>query len=114
MPSSQLARDSQRGEYGGPRADAQKQSFAASELDLGLVCVAITDAELAAIFERVRLTPSSFNLQHWRFVVVRDPARKASLRKAAFNQEQVEMASAAIVVVGKLTATYPTGSPGYW
>ncbi len=65
---------------------------------------AITDAELKTLFERVILSPSSFNQQHWRFVVVRDKAVKAELRKAAHNQEQVETASAAIVVVGKLTA----------
>lgn len=64
----------------------------------------VTDNELAALFERVVLSPSSFNLQHWRFVVVRDSANKAALRKAAFNQEQVETASAVVVVVGKLNA----------
>ena len=64
----------------------------------------ITDEELEALFEKVALTPSSFNLQHARFVVVREPARKVELRQAAFGQEQVETASAAIVVVGKLTA----------
>ena len=65
---------------------------------------AITDDELKALFERVILSPSSLTLQHWRFVVVRDPARKAELRKAAFGQEQVETASATIVVIGKLDA----------
>jgi len=65
---------------------------------------AISDAELEAIFEQVILSPSSFNLQHWRFVVVRDAEGKAALRKAAFDQEQVETASAAVVVVGKLNA----------
>jgi nitroreductase len=64
----------------------------------------ITDDELKAIFDKVVLSPSSFNIQHWRFVVVRDPGRKAELRKAAFDQEQVEAASAAIVVVGRLNA----------
>lgn len=64
----------------------------------------ISDDELKTLFGRVILSPSSFNLQHWRFVVVRDPKNKARLRQAAFNQEQVETASAAIVVVGKLTA----------
>ncbi len=65
---------------------------------------AITDDDLKALFEQVVLSPSSFNLQHWRFVVVRDPARKAELRQAAFGQEHVETASAVIVVVGKLDA----------
>ncbi len=65
---------------------------------------AVTDEELKDLFEAVVLSPSSFNLQHWRFVVVRDPATKAKLRKAAFDQEQVEAASAVIAVLGKLDA----------
>jgi len=65
---------------------------------------AISDETLRTLFERVVLSPSSFNLQHWRFVVVRDPAVKRELRKAAYDQEQVETASAAIVVAGKLSA----------
>ncbi len=65
---------------------------------------AISDTELSAMFEQVRLTPSSFNLQHWRFVVVRDKDKKAALRGAAYNQEQVENASAVVVVLGKLNA----------
>src|SRR3972149_11444692 len=64
----------------------------------------ITDAELKTLFERVIFSPSSFNLQHWRFVVIRDKAVKAKLRKAAYDQEQVENASATIVVAAKLTA----------
>ncbi len=64
----------------------------------------ITDAELKAIFERVILSPSSFNLQHGRFIVIRDKAVKAQLRKAAHDQEQVETASAVVVVAAKLTA----------
>ena len=65
---------------------------------------AITDAELNTLFERVSLSPSSFNLQHGRFVVVRDKSVKAKLRGAAHVQEQVEKASATVVVVAKLTA----------
>lgn len=64
----------------------------------------ISDAELRALFELVRLTPSSFNVQHWRFVVVRDQALKTQLRAAALGQEQVETASAVVVVLGKLNA----------
>lgn len=64
----------------------------------------ITNAELKRLFEKVILSPSSFNLQHWRFVVVRDKAVKSRLRKAAYDQEQIESASATIVVAAKLTA----------
>ncbi|GMW01968.1 MAG: hypothetical protein AMXMBFR84_31040 [Candidatus Hydrogenedentota bacterium] len=66
--------------------------------------VSISDAELHALFEDVVLSPSSFNLQHWMFVVVRDSALRAQLRKAAWDQPQVTGASAAILVAGKLDA----------
>lgn len=65
---------------------------------------AITDEVLQELFGKVALTPTSFNLQHQRFVVVRDPKTKKKLRTASFNQEQIEMASAVIVVLGKLAA----------
>lgn len=64
----------------------------------------ISDAELKKIFEKVSLSPSSFNLQFWRFIVVCDKQRKAELRKAAWGQEHVETASAVVIVAGKLTA----------
>ena len=64
----------------------------------------ITDAELRAIFDKVVLAPSSFNLQHWRFVVVRDHQLKAKLREVSYGQEQVQTASAVVVILGKLDA----------
>lgn len=64
----------------------------------------VTDADLRAIFEDVVLSPSSFNLQHWTFVVVRDAAVKKQLRDAASGQQQVETAPAVILVCGKLNA----------
>ena len=64
----------------------------------------ISDEQLSTLFDHVALSPSSFNLQHWRFVVVRDAQRKAALRKLAYGQEQIENASACIVVVGRLLA----------
>ena len=64
----------------------------------------ISDSALRAIFEDVRLSPSASNLQHWRFVVVRDPDRKTELQAAAYNQAKVGTCSAAIVACGKLDA----------
>lgn len=69
----------------------------------------ISDDDLRALFQKVVLSPSSYNLQHARFVVVRDPELKVKLRKAAFDQQQVEAASATIVVVGKLNAHEDAG-----
>ena len=64
----------------------------------------IDDATLKAIFEDVVLSPSSFNLQHWSCVVVRDAARKQALRAVSFGQAQVEDSAAAILVCGRLNA----------
>ena len=66
--------------------------------------ITIDDDELRAIFAEVILSPSSFNLQHWQFVVVRDAERKRTLRGMAYGQAQVEQCAAAIVVCGKLDA----------
>ncbi len=41
--------------------------------------------------------PSGYNLQPWRFVVVRDPAQRKRLRAAAMDQEKVEQAPVVIV-----------------
>lgn len=66
--------------------------------------VQISDAELAALFETVSLSPSSFNLQHWTFIAVRDPETKKKMRAAAWGQPQVESSSVAILVTGKLNS----------
>ena len=41
--------------------------------------------------------PSGYNLQPWRFVVVRDPEQRKRLRAAAMNQPKVEEAPVVIV-----------------
>ncbi len=64
----------------------------------------ISDAELKELFEEVVLSPSSFNLQHWTFVAVKDPAQKTLLKEAAWGQQQVEDCSVAFLVCGKLDA----------
>lgn len=64
----------------------------------------IGDRDLKQIFDTVVLGPSSFNIQHWKFVVVRDQARKTELRGFAFGQAQVEAAAAVVLVCGCLNA----------
>jgi nitroreductase len=54
--------------------------------------------DLDRIFETVRLAPSAFNVQPWRFVVVTDPELKAALGVAANGQKQVAGAPAVIVL----------------
>ena len=57
--------------------------------------------------EILRLTvcaPSAFNLQHWRFVRVKEPALRAEIRKIAWDQSQVTDASLLLVLCVDLRA----------
>ena len=58
----------------------------------------IPAADLEAILDVVRLAPSAFNVQPWRFVVVETPEVKAKLAEAALNQRQVTSAPAVLVL----------------
>jgi nitroreductase len=62
--------------------------------------VPIHDADLEKIVRAGLEAPSGYNIQPWRFVVVRDPEQKKKLRQAAFGQPKVEQASAVIVACG--------------
>jgi nitroreductase len=62
--------------------------------------IPIPDADLKTILEAGLKAPSGYNLQPWRFIVVRTPEQRRRLRGAAFNQAKVEEASAVIVACG--------------
>lgn len=64
----------------------------------------MTDAEIRRLFELVALAPTSFNMQNWQFVAVRDAEQKARLCAAAWNQAQVRDASLVVVCAGDLEA----------
>jgi len=59
----------------------------------------LSDEILKELLEIANLSPSSFNLQPWRTIVVRDPERKSALRKCAFDQPKVDDASAVLIMV---------------
>ncbi|MEW6052426.1 MAG: nitroreductase family protein [Nitrospirota bacterium] len=59
----------------------------------------ISDRTLRELLEIGNLSPSSFNLQPWRVIVVRDPEKKKTLRRCAFNQPKVEEASAVLIMI---------------
>jgi nitroreductase len=50
----------------------------------------ISKQDLEKIIERATLSPSSYNLQHWHFLVVHDPDRKKVLKEVAYGQQKVE------------------------
>ena len=61
---------------------------------------AIPDGDLEEILRAGLEAPSSYNLQPWRFVVVRDVSQRKKLRVAAMNQKKVEEAPVVVVACG--------------
>lgn len=59
----------------------------------------IPDDRIKELFEIANLAPSSFNLQPWKVVVVKDSERKKVLRQCAFDQPKVEDASLVLIVI---------------
>jgi len=62
----------------------------------------LDEDEIRELVEDATLAPSSFNIQHWRFVAVRSREGKARLCEAAFGQSQVEEAAVTFIVLGDL------------
>ena len=72
----------------------------------------MSEAEINALLELALLSPTSFNMQHWRFVVVTDTEKLAAIQAAAWNQAQVTEASITILLCAKLNAHEDAGR--YW
>jgi len=49
----------------------------------------LTDEELNTLFSLALLSPTAFNIQNWRFVLVKDPDLRREIRKVAWDQAQV-------------------------
>lgn len=62
----------------------------------------LTGEQLDTLLEAARLSPSSYGLQPWSFVVVNDPETRAKLRKVSWDQSQVTDASHLIVFAAKM------------
>ena len=60
----------------------------------------VPDEVLSVILRAGLESPSGYNLQPWRFVVVRTAEQKRRLREAAMGQPKVEEAGAVIVCCG--------------
>ncbi|ESA38209.1 nitroreductase [Leptolyngbya sp. Heron Island J] len=62
-----------------------------------------SDHRLSAEEEQTLLTamiqaPTSFNIQHWRFVILRDPELRAKIRKE-YGNDQAQMTDASLLIL---------------
>lgn len=64
----------------------------------------MTADEIRDLLSLAILSPTAFNLQNWRFVIVRDKELRRKIRAAAWEQAQVTDASLLIVLCADLKA----------
>lgn len=62
----------------------------------------ISEDEIRTLVGDAIEAPSSYNIQHWRFIAVTDPEMKKQLQAASYNQAKVGQASATMIVLGDL------------
>ena len=58
----------------------------------------LTDDEERKLLEAAVQAPTSFNIQHWRFVIVRDPELRMKIRKE-FGNDQAQMTDASLLII---------------
>ena len=64
----------------------------------------MTQAEIDQLMSLAMLSPTAFNIQNWRFVLVTDAVLRHQIRAVSWNQVQVEEASLLIVLTADLKA----------
>lgn len=73
----------------------------------------LTEAEINQLLALAMLSPTAFNIQHWRFVVVRDMGLRRQIRAAAWDQAQITDASLLVVLCADLKA-WSKDPARYW
>ncbi len=62
------------------------------------------EADVNTILSLATLSPTAFNIQNWRFVVVNDPELRQEIRKVSWDQSQVTDSSLFIILCANLKA----------
>lgn len=73
----------------------------------------MTESEVTELLSLAALSPSAFNIQHWRFVVVKAPELRNEIRKVAWDQAQVTDSSLLIILCADLKA-WEKSPDRYW
>jgi nitroreductase len=73
----------------------------------------MSEGEIAKLMSLAMLSPTAFNIQNWRFVVVTDPVLRQQIRAVSWNQAQVEEASLLIILTADLKA-WEKNPARYW
>lgn len=73
----------------------------------------MSQAEIDELMSLAMLSPTAFNIQHWRFVAVRDPAVREAIRAVSWMQSQITDSSLFVVICADIQAWGKTPER-YW
>lgn len=73
----------------------------------------MTDDEVRRLMSLAMLAPTAFNIQNWRFVIVKDPELRQQIREVSWGQTQVTDASLLIILCADLLA-WEKNPRRYW
>lgn len=73
----------------------------------------MSNEEIEKLMSLTLLSPTAFNLQHWRFVLVQDPALRSDIRAASWMQPQITDASLLVVLCAD-TQAWCKNPARYW
>ncbi|MGE9290636.1 MAG: nitroreductase family protein [Puniceicoccales bacterium] len=73
----------------------------------------LTPEEEKQLLQSAMLAPTAFNIQHWRFVTVKDPELRQQIRAAAWDQAQVTDASLLVILCADKKA-WEKSPERYW
>ena len=72
-----------------------------------------TESEIEQLMSATLLSPTAFNIQNWRFVVVTDGEQKQKIFEIGYHQEQFIHCSAVVMICGDRNA-YCQDTERYW
>lgn len=73
----------------------------------------MSDEQITELMEAVILSPTAFNIQNWRFVLVTDPQAKQNFKEIGWNQAQFSDCSVIVLICGDRLA-YSQDTDRYW
>ena len=73
----------------------------------------LTDEEVKKLLEATIQAPTSFNIQHWRFVVISDPELRRQIREVGNDQAQMTDASLLVLFTADMKA-WEKSPERYW
>ncbi len=74
--------------------EAMKWRYATQKFD---ITKKLTEAQIDELLQAIVLSPSSFGLQPWKFILVTNPEIRKKLREVGYNQPKITEASHLIV-----------------